>query len=84
MYKKIKYGLLSNVFLAVSLILIVASFFLRDGNYYQQQIIFLAVAIYLSTSIAHHYFDKSLTFEIGLEYILIGALAFLVIFGIAI
>ena len=84
MKKFLKNNLLSNIFLLVSIILIIASFFLRNINTYQFQIIFLTVTLYLVTSILHHYFDKSLTFEIGLEYILIGALAFLVVFGIAI
>lgn len=84
MLKKIRYNLLSNIFLGLSLVLIISSFFLKDGSHYQYQIVFLAIAIYLSTSVAHHYFDKSLTFETSLEYILIGALAFLVVFGIAI
>jgi len=82
--KYFKNNLFSNSFLLISIILIIVSFFLRNINPYQYEIIFLAVSIYLATSILHHYFDKSLTFEVGLEYILIGALAFLVVFGIAI
>lgn len=82
--KYFKSNLISNIFLLISIIFIVVSFFLHDINPYQYQIIFAAVAIYLSTSILHHYYDKSLTFEVGLEYILIGALAFLIVFGIAI
>lgn len=82
MSKIIKYDLLSRIFLVISLILIFASFFLKDGGSYQYEIIFFAVSLYLVSSIVHHYFDKSLTFEVGLEYILIGALAYLVIFGV--
>lgn len=82
MSKIIKYDLLSQIFLVISLILIFASFFLKDGRSYQYEIIFFAVSLYLVSSIVHHYFDKSLTFEVGLEYILIGALAYLVIFGV--
>lgn len=84
MRKLFKYNLLSNIFLFVSLCLIIASFFFKDSNTYQYQIIFVTVLLYLLSSIAHHHFDKSLTFEVGLEYILIGALAFLVVFGLAI
>ena len=83
MRKLFKYNLLSNIFLFVSLVLIAASFFYKDNNSYQYEIIFLTVALYLASSIAHHHFDKSLTLEVILEYILIGALAFLVVFGIA-
>ncbi len=84
MKKFFKKNLLSNVFLLVSLILIIASFFYQDSNAWQYKIIFLTVVIYLASAILHHHFDKSLTFEVGLEYILIGALAFLVVFGLAI
>ena len=83
MRKFFKTNLISNIFLLVSLILIVVSFFWRGINAYQYEIIFTSVSLYLLTSLLHHYYDKSLTFEIGLEYILIGALAFLVVFGIA-
>lgn len=82
--KLFKENFLSKVFLVISLLLIVASFFAKGWSVYQYQIIFIAVFLYLVTSILHHYLDKSLTFEIGFEYILIGALAFLIIFGIAI
>lgn len=81
--KKTKFDLLSNTFLAASLIMIFLSFFYKDINIYQYEIIFTTVLLYLTSSIMHHHFDKSLTFEILLEYILIGALAFLIIFGIA-
>lgn len=84
MKKLIKYDLMSKIFLVISLGLIGTSFFFKGWSAYQYQIIFLAVAIYLSSSISHHYFDKSLTLEVGLEYILIGLLAFLVVFGVAI
>lgn len=84
MKKLFKYGLISNIFLFISIILIITSFFYKDSNAYQYEIIFITVVLYLVSSIAHHHFDKSLTFEVGLEYILIGALAFLVVFGLAI
>lgn len=84
MKKLIKYDLLSNIFLFVSISLIIASFFYKNRNLFQYEIIFITVLLYLVSSITHHYFDKSLTFEILLEYILIGALAFLIIFGIAV
>lgn len=84
MKKIIKYDLLSNIFLVLSLAMIAASFFLKYRNLYQYEIIFITVLLYLTSSLLHHHFDKSLTFEIVLEYILIGALAFLIIFGIAV
>ena len=80
--KKAKYDILSTIFLVGSLIMIVLSFFYKNENIYQYEIIFVTVLLYLTSSIMHHHFDKSLTFEILLEYILIGALAFLIIFGI--
>ena len=84
MKKFFKTNLISNIFLLISLLLIVASYFWRYSNAYQYEIIFVTVVLYLASAITHHYFDKSLTFEVGLEYILIGALAFLVVYGFAI
>lgn len=84
MRKIVKYDLLSQMFLAISLVFIATSFFLKGWSVYQYQIIFLVVFLYLATSVVHHYFDKSLTLEVGLEYVLIGLLAFLVVFGVAI
>lgn len=84
MRKIIQYDLLSKVFLIVSLVLIFLSFFYNERSYYQYEIIFIAVAVYLISSIAHHYFDKTLTLEVGLEYILIALLSVLVVFGLAI
>ena len=81
MKKFFKYNLLSYIFLFISIILIIASFFFKNSNTFQYEIIFITVILYLFSSIVHHHFDKSLTFEVGLEYILIGALAILVIFG---
>jgi Sec-independent protein secretion pathway component TatC len=84
MKKIIQYDLLSQIFLIISLILIGASFFFKGGSFYQYEIIFIAVAIYLISSTIHHYFDKSLTLEVGLEYVLIALLTILVVFGLAI
>lgn len=84
MKKVVEYDLLSKIFLAISLVLIGASFFFKDWSLFQYHIIFLAVAIYLISSIIHHFFDKSLTLEVGLEYVLIALLAILVVFGLAI
>lgn len=83
MRKIVEYDLLSKIFLAISLVLIGISFFFRYWSFYQYVVIFLAVFIYLVTSIIHHYFDKSLILEVGLEYILIALLTFLVVFGLA-
>lgn len=84
MGKIIQYDLLSKVFLIVSLVLIFLSFFFTERSYYQYEIIFIAVAVYLISSIIHHYFDKTLTLEVGLEYILIALLSVLVVFGLSI
>jgi len=82
--KTATYKLFSHIFLLISLILIFFSFLYKDWNVHQYEIISLAVAIYLGSSMIYHYFDKTLTLEVGLEYILIALLAFLVVFGIAI
>lgn len=38
-----------------------------------------AILIYVALALLHHYFDKSLKVEIVIEYVLIGALALMII-----
>jgi hypothetical protein len=44
---------------------------------YQMRLAFIAGVTYIVLSTLHHFFDKSLTFEIVFEYILVGVLGFL-------
>lgn len=81
MQKIVRYNILSHTFLVISLVLIIASFFFRGLNLFQLGIIFICVAIYLGSSILHHFFDKSLTWEVGFEYILIGLLVVVILFN---
>lgn len=48
----------------------------------QFQILTAASFLYLSTAILHHYKDKTLTLEIAIEYVLIAALALIVLQGL--
>lgn len=61
---------------------VVLSFIFQKQAHLQLEIATAAVFIYVSFSLTHHYFDKSLTFETSIEYILIALLAVVVLMGI--
>ncbi len=46
------------------------------------EMVMLATLLIIGFSVAHHHLKKSLTFELFLEYILIAALAFIILQGI--
>lgn len=68
------------IFLPICLTLIVLSFTHSDQSAFQQKLAFTATVLFVLVSVIHHYFDKSLTFEIIFEYILIASLVFLAVF----
>jgi len=83
MIKIIKSSLISNIFLIISLILIVLSFIFSGYSRYQSNIIFVTIFFYLLFAFLHHHLDKSLTLTIVFEYILVAALALVVVFSIS-
>lgn len=75
---------LDQLFLPVGIVLIGLIFVFRHQNQIQFELVVLATILYLATALLHHHFDKSLTIEVVLEYILIALFALIVIGGILI
>lgn len=63
-------------------VILVALFLFRFSPDMQSQVLILFILIYLLFAILHHFRDKTLTLEIFLEYILIAALAAVVLQGV--
>lgn len=63
-------------------VFLVALFIFRFSPQTQFQIFVLAALVYLAVALIHHYKDKTLTLEIIIEYILIAALALLILQGL--
>ena len=59
-------------------------FFLLSSHRPQLQlkILLFVLAFYFLWGVIHHYLEKTLTFEVLFEYLLIVVVAFLVIFGL--
>lgn len=75
---------LDQFFLPLAIILIGLIFVFQHQNQVQFELMVLATLLYLATALLHHHFDKSLTFEVVIEYILIALFALIVIGGILI
>ena len=58
------------------------SFFLIDQPLLQFQLNIAAAIIYLIMAFLHHHFDKSLTLEIIIEYILIALVVIIISLGL--
>lgn len=59
-----------------------ALFIARFNHQIQFQIFILATGVYLLTALLHHFRDKTLTLEIIIEYVLIAALALVILQGL--
>lgn len=77
---------LKNFHLSLSWVLVAATpvflalLYLNSASSYQQfKILALAAVTYLTAASWYHFKDKTLTFEIIIEYILIAALALVII-----
>lgn len=70
-----------HLLLPISLILIGVSFISPHYFVIQLQLAMLAVILYVAFSFIHHYFDKTLTVEVSLEYVLLATLALIMIAG---
>ena len=88
MIKRIKpdlthaFVLLSLIILGAMLIEPVRNWFFWYGRpTFQIEIIILISLLYIVLSVGHHYFDKSLTWQAALEYILVALLVIVVIAG---
>ncbi len=79
--KKFKFDILNHLFLLVCIVLLLFSFVLRNQSAIQFQIIMLTVVLYVGFAFLQHLLDKSLTIDISLEYLLIGALIMVILAG---
>lgn len=88
MIKKLHLNI-SHVFTLVALIFLSFTLFepIRTGIFlygrpnFQLELVLLLIIMYMGFSLSHHYFDKSLTFEATLEYILMALLVIVILTG---
>lgn len=65
---------LSYLFVPIAIILFGVAYFYRYQPQIQFEILAFGSFLYLVLALGHHYIEKSLTFEVFIEYILIAAL----------
>lgn len=70
-----------HLFIPVLAILFGLLFLFPNQPKLQFQIITGATMVYVSLALLHHFFDKSLTLEIFIEYILIASLVIIILQG---
>lgn len=70
---------ISHIFVPAAVLFIALIFLARGDGAVQFQIGLAAVFLYLAISFLHHYLTKSLTLEVGIEYILIASLAIILL-----
>ena len=80
--KILNFKIFSRLFLALSAVGIILSFIYKNYALFKWQIVIGLVFLYITTSLIYHYFDKSLTFIVAIEYILIAVLSLIVLSGI--
>ena len=80
--KKILKLQLNHLFLPVALVILVLIVMFHGQKIIQFELLVIAAMFYISTAFLHHHFDKSLTFEVALEYILIAALTLIIFQGL--
>lgn len=70
-----------HLLLPVSLVLIILSFVSPHYSVVQLQLAMVAVILYVVLSFTYHYFDKTLSLEASLEYVLLATLALIMMAG---
>lgn len=73
---------LNHLFLPIALVILVLVILFHGQKIIQFELLIIAAMFYISTAFLHHYFDKSLTIETALEYILIAALTLIIFQGL--
>jgi hypothetical protein len=76
--KKLKLEL-THLYLPVSFVLAILLLLFRGQSKLQFEVVCAGALIYLGISLSHHHFDRSLTMEVMLEYILIDALSLVIL-----
>lgn len=79
--KTLKIGL-HQLFVPIALICILLIYILRGNTLLQFEVVVIAGLAYLSIALVHHHFNKSLTLELIIEYILIAILALVILQGL--
>ncbi len=69
------------VYLSLALIFLAVMFYFKDDSKIQIQIVVASAIVYVATALCTHHFDKSLTFEIIVEYILLALLVLVLLSG---
>ena len=72
---------LNYLYLPLALVFLVSLYFFRANAIYQVEVIIGAAITYITVALLHHHFDKSLTLEIIIEYILIAILVVIILQG---
>ncbi len=79
--KTIKKHSFSLIYLPIALVFLVIMFYFKEDPKIQIQIVVASAVLYVAMALAHHKFDKSLTFEIIVEYILLALLVVILLSG---
>lgn len=82
-FSYLKYDL-THFFLPFAIIGIILIFILRGNGLLQFQIATMLAISYITVALIHHYFDKSLTLEVVIEYILIALFSIILLQSIII
>lgn len=69
------------IYIPLVLVFLAVMFYFKDSQKIQLEIIIASAIIYVAMALAHHHFDKSLTFEIIVEYILLALLVIILLSG---
>ncbi|MBI3485339.1 hypothetical protein HY025_00170 [Candidatus Daviesbacteria bacterium] len=80
-YKKIIKKSLVYFYFVLSILLLSLVVLLQNSPHLQIDIVMLSAIIYITIAMLHHYFDKSLTLEVIIEYILMAALVIIILQG---
>lgn len=73
---------LTHVLAPLSVAAVVLLILFRGNSTAQFTLVAVSVSVYLIVVLIHHWFDKSLTFEVMVEYILIAVLILIILQGI--
>lgn len=71
----------SHSYLPLAIVFLGLIYISKDNPKIQLQVVIAAAISYVAIALLHHHIDKSLTFEIIIEYILIAVLALIILQG---
>lgn len=71
-------------FLPLAVLILIVSFYFRYQPLVVVQLGMIAIMVYLVSVFLYHFFDKSLTAQLSLEYILMAVLVLVLLLGTAV